>query len=69
MDQSVWEMYVMPSFVLYARVLTAIHYAETVRNFGAAGSEWAVGTHAWIHPQKGERKPSFPIQSDRFCKF
>ena len=23
MDQSVWEMHVMPSFVLYARVLTA----------------------------------------------
>ena len=23
MDQSVWEMHVMPSFVLYARILTA----------------------------------------------
>ena len=27
-------------------------------------SEWAVGTHVWIQPKKGERKPSFPIQSE-----
>ena len=67
MDQSVWEMHVMPSFVLYARVLTAHSLCWNCPKLRR--SEWAVGTHAWIQPQKGERKPSFPIQSDRFCKF
>ena len=33
-----------------------IHCAETVRNFGAL--HWAVGTHAGIHSQEGERKTS-----------
>ena len=116
------EMHVMPSFVLYAHILTSggsricekggpgiqiprfrarksakigqkkqksaekkggprpirpppwirhcslpIHYAENCPKLRR--SEWAVGTHAWIQPQMGERKPSFPIQSDRFCKF
>ena len=67
MDQSVWEMHVMPSFVLYARVLTAHSLHRNCPKLRR--SEWAVGTHAGIQPQKGERKPSFPIQSDRFCKF
>ena len=44
--------------MLYAEVLSCmhayslpIHYAETVQNFIAVNG--AVGTHAWIQPQKG----------------
>ena len=49
MDQSVWEMHVMPSFVLYARVLTAHSWRRNCPKLRR--SEWAVGTHAWIQPQ------------------
>ena len=44
MDQSVWEMHVMPSFVLYARVLTAHSLRRNCPKLWR--SEWAVGTHA-----------------------
>ena len=59
-------MHVMPSFVLYARILIAHSLRRNCPKLRR--SDWAVGTHAWIQPQKGERKPSFPIQSDRFLQ-
>ena len=44
MDQSVWEMHVMPNFELYARVLTAHSLRRNCPKLWR--SEWAVGTHA-----------------------
>ena len=67
MDQSVWEMYVTPSFELYARVLTAHSLRRNCPKLRR--SEWTVGTHAWIQPQKGERKPFFPYNPIEFASF
>ena len=41
----------MPSFVLYARVLTAHSLRRNCPKLRR--SEWAVGTHAWIQATKG----------------
>ena len=56
MDQFEWEMHVIPSLELYARVLTAHSLNRNCPKLRC--SEWAVGTHACIQPEKGERKPS-----------
>ena len=64
-------MHAMPSFELYARVLTAHSLRRNCPKLRC--SEWAVGTHACIQPQKGERKPSpsmhFPYNPIDFASF
>ena len=61
----------MPSFELYARVLIAQSLHRNCPKLGC--SEWAVGTHACIQPQKGKRKPShsmhFPYNPIDFASF
>ena len=54
MDQFVWEMHAMPSFGLYARMLTAHSLHRNCLKLWY--SEWAVGTHTCIHLQKESAK-------------
>ena len=54
MDQFVWEMHAMPSFGLYARVLTA--HSLRLNCPKLRRSERAVGTHVCIHSQKESAK-------------
>ena len=66
-------MHAIPSFELYmyARVLTAHSLRRNCPKLRS--SEWAVGAHACIQPQKGERKPShsmhFPYNPIDFASF
>ena len=62
-------MRVMPSFELYARVLNAHSLQRKYPKLWRG--EWAMGNHACIQPQKGQRKPShslhFPYNSIDFA--
>ena len=57
MDQSLWEMHVMPSFVLYARVLTAHSLRRNCPKLRR--SEWAVGIPTREFSHKRERAQTF----------
>ena len=64
MDQFVWEMCVMPSFELYARVLIA-HSLR--RNFGAVNGQW-VPMREFSHKRESANL-HFPYNPIDFASF